>query len=213
VEHQPADRLDEPGGTYDHVAPGLVPPPDAAAAPGQLGFAFDRSGYRVPALLVSPWVAEGEVFTAEHRHTSLIATLREAWGLGDPLTARDAAARPFTSAFTLDTPRDPETWPVAEPRSVPQYVVDALLVGNSLSSLGAAVFDGMRAYAAQHHIHIEGLPADPGAPVPPQTALHVVHNFFAIQFPLLASTARADQVATTVPRQRGSEDVPVAESR
>jgi hypothetical protein len=44
---------DEPGGTYDHVAPGFVPPPDASAAPGQLRFAFDRSGYRVPALFKS----------------------------------------------------------------------------------------------------------------------------------------------------------------
>ncbi len=204
---------DEPGGTYDHVPPGPVPPPDRSPTPGQLGFAFDRSGYRVPALLVSPWVAAGQVFTAEHRHTSLIATLREAWGLGVPLTARDAAARPFTSAFTLDSPRDPETWPVAEPRPVPQYVMDALLVGNSLSALGAAVFDGMRAYAAQHDIQIEGLPADPGAPVPPQTALRVVHNFFAIHFPLLVSTAAGDRGVTTVPRPRGSEDAPVSESR
>ena len=39
---------DEPGGTYDHVPPGLVPPPDASASTGELGFGFDRSGYRVP---------------------------------------------------------------------------------------------------------------------------------------------------------------------
>jgi phospholipase C len=76
---------DEPGGTYDHVPPGPVPPPDPSAPAGQLGFAFDRSGYRVPAILVSPWVAEGKVFNQEHRHTSLIATLREQWGLGNPL--------------------------------------------------------------------------------------------------------------------------------
>ena len=98
---------DEPGGTYDHVPPPSVPPPDPSAPAGQHGFTFDRSGYRVPAIIVSPWVAEGEVFNAEHRHTSLIATLREQWGLGDPFTARDAAARTFTHAFTLDTPRDP----------------------------------------------------------------------------------------------------------
>src|SRR5665811_1986480 len=74
---------------------------------GQLGFRFDRSGYRVPAIVVSPWVAEGEVFSQEHRHSSLIATLREQWALGDPFTARDAAAPTFSHAFTLDTPRDP----------------------------------------------------------------------------------------------------------
>jgi phospholipase C len=35
---------DEPGGTYDHVLPGPVPPPDPTAPAGQLGFTFDRSG-------------------------------------------------------------------------------------------------------------------------------------------------------------------------
>ena len=40
--------FDEPGGTYDHVPPGPVPPPHPGSPPGQLGFAFDRSGYRVP---------------------------------------------------------------------------------------------------------------------------------------------------------------------
>ncbi len=94
---------DEPGGTFDHVPPGPVPPPDPSAPEGQLGFTFDRSGYRVPAIVVSPWVAEGEVFNEEHRHTSLIATLREQWALGDPLTGRDAAARTFTHTLTLDT--------------------------------------------------------------------------------------------------------------
>jgi phospholipase C len=52
---------DEPGGTYDHVPPGPVPPPDPAAPAGELGFTFDRSGYRVPAVIVSPWVEPGSV--------------------------------------------------------------------------------------------------------------------------------------------------------
>jgi phospholipase C len=176
---------DEPGGTYDHVPPGPVPPPDPSAPEGQLGFTFDRSGYRVPAILVSPWVAEGEVFNQEHRHTSLIATLREQWALGDPLTARDAAARTFSHAFTLDTPRDPGTWPVADPRPVPGYVQEALALGQTLSTLGKATFNGIRAYAEQHHIQIDGLPADPKAEIPPEQALHIIHNFLAIQFPLL----------------------------
>jgi phospholipase C len=50
---------DEPGGTYDHVPPGSLPPPDPSAPPGEFGFAFDRSGYRVPAIIVSPWVESG----------------------------------------------------------------------------------------------------------------------------------------------------------
>ena len=74
---------DEPGGTYDHVAPGPVPPPDPAAPAGEFGFTFDRSGYRVPAIIVSPWVEPGSVYNEEYRHTSLIATLRKTWDLGD----------------------------------------------------------------------------------------------------------------------------------
>jgi phospholipase C len=45
------------------------------------------------------------VFNQEHRRTSLIATLRDRWNLGDPFSGRDAAARTFSHAFTLDQPR------------------------------------------------------------------------------------------------------------
>ena len=179
---------DEPGGTYDHVPPGPVPPPDPAGPAGEFGFKFDRSGYRVPAIMVSPWVEPGSVYNEEYRHTSLIATLREQWGLGEPLTRRDAAARTFSSVFTRDTPRDPQVWPEVKPRPVPQYVQDALALGQTLSTLGRSAFDGMRGYAEQHGIEIEGLPKDPKAQVPPEQALNVIHNFLALSFPLLAPT-------------------------
>src|ERR1700678_639506 len=92
---------DEPGGTYDHVPPGPVAPPDPRAPAGQCGFRVDRSGYRVPAIVVSPWVAEGAVFNDEHRHTSILATLRKQWDLGEPFTGRDASARTIDDVFTL----------------------------------------------------------------------------------------------------------------
>jgi phospholipase C len=75
-------RWDEPGGTYDHLPPGPVPPPDPSASVGECDCTFDRSDYRVPAIVISTWVAKGEVFNEEHRHTSLVATLREQWGPG-----------------------------------------------------------------------------------------------------------------------------------
>ena len=107
--------FDEPGGTYDHVAPGPVPPPGPAEPEPQLGFAFDRSGYRVPAVIVSPWVPARSVFTDEYRHTSLMATLRATWNLGDPFTAREAR-RPHLRASPQ--PRDPTgTCDVAERRA------------------------------------------------------------------------------------------------
>jgi phospholipase C len=176
---------DEPGGTYDHVPPGPVPPPDPAAPAGELGFTFDRSGYRVPAIIVSPWVAEGDVFNQEHRHTSLIATLREQWHLGDPLTQRDAAARSFSHAFTLDDPRDPDTWPVPQARPVPKYSEDALALGQVVSTLGKALLDGFVGYAKQNNVTLEGLPEDPKAEIPTDQMLTVVRSALAMFFPLL----------------------------
>ena len=170
---------DEPGGTYDHVPPPAVPPPDASASPGELGFTFDRSGYRVPAIIVSPWVAEGEVFNDEYRHTSLIATLREQWELGKPFTARDAAARTFSDVFTLDTPRDPKTWPTPTPRPVPQFTHDIVGLGKVLSHIGTDFLNAIRQYAAQHHLDIDGLPEDPKADLPPEHVVEAMRGFFA----------------------------------
>ncbi len=134
---------DEPGGTYDHVAPGPVPPPDAAAPAGELGFTFDRSGYRVPAIIVSPWVEPGSVYNEEYRHTSLIATLRLSWDLGEPFTQRDASARTFNQVFSLDKPRGPENWVNVEAQPVPAWSVDIAAAGGALSTLGKAIGPGL----------------------------------------------------------------------
>src|SRR5262249_34915775 len=134
---------DEPGGTYDHVPPGPVPPPDPDAPAGEFGFGFGRSGYRVPAILVSPWVPQGVVFNDEYRHTSLIATLRKVWNLGKPLTQRDASARSFDDLFTLDEPRDPQTWATIAALPVPSWHLDEQALGNSLSGLGTSMGRGI----------------------------------------------------------------------
>jgi phospholipase C len=178
---------DEPGGTYDHVPPPNIAPPDPAGPAGQHGFTFDRSGYRTPAIIISPWVAEGEVFNEEHRHTSLIATLREQWDLGKAFTGRDAVARTFSDVFTLDTPRDPNTWPSPTPRPVPKFTLDVLALGNAVGSLGKNLLDGIRAYAQANKIKIEGIPEDPNAEIPPEKAVEVLQNSMAIFFPKLAS--------------------------
>jgi phospholipase C len=130
---------DEPGGTYDHVPPGPVPPPDPSAPPGEMGFAFDRSGYRVPAIIVSPWVESGAVHNDEYRHTSLIATLRKRWGLGDAFSQRDASARTFDHLFALDTPRDPQEWTSVTAHPLPEWMLDDEVVGKGLSTLGIGV--------------------------------------------------------------------------
>ncbi len=179
---------DEPGGTYDHVPPPAVPSPDAASSPGELDFAFDRSGYRVPAIIVSPWVAEGEVFNEEYRHTSLIATLREKWGLGDAFTKRDAVARTFSSVFTLDSPRDPKAWPEPKAQPVPPMQQNSAALGAVISVIGKKLIAGIREYATENNLDIEGLPKDPKADIPDDQVLAVIREYVAARwFPLLAS--------------------------
>jgi phospholipase C len=77
---------DEHGGFADHVPPPVTVPPDDQHAE----YTFDRLGVRVPAVLVSPWIAPQVVKTLCD-HTSLLRSLREKWGLG-PLGARTAQA-------------------------------------------------------------------------------------------------------------------------
>jgi hypothetical protein len=62
--------------------------------------------------------------------------LRKTWNLGEPLTQRDASARTFDDLFTLDTPRDPETWATVGALPVPAWHLDADAVANGLSGLG-----------------------------------------------------------------------------
>jgi phospholipase C len=136
--------FDEHGGTYDHVPPPLVPPPIPGAAPGQLGFNFDRSGVRVPAIAISAWIPARTVETSQYRHTSIIATLRKRWSLGDPLTARDAVAADIAPLLSLEVPRDPQDWPDVVPRPVPPYTgvipaPDAAVGGLCHSALHACI--------------------------------------------------------------------------
>ena len=80
---------------------------------------------------------------------------------------------------------------------MPEYIQDALGLGQVLSAIGTTVFNGIRAYAEQHNVQIEGLPADPHAEIPPEQALHIIHNFLAIQFPLLHPAAHSAGVPST----------------
>jgi phospholipase C len=113
--------FDEHGGTYDHVPPPVVPAPQPEGPAGQMGFSFRRSGVRIPAIAISPWIPVQTVVSSEYRNTSVIATLRRRWQLGPPLTQRDAVAADLSPVFSLDTPRDPDGWPQVSPRLVPPY--------------------------------------------------------------------------------------------
>jgi phospholipase C len=176
---------DEPGGTFDHVAPGAVPPPDASAPAGQLGFTFDRSGYRVPAIVVSPWVEPGSVFNDEHRHTSMIATLRKVWGLGDAFTQRDAAAKPIDYVFSRETPTDPEQWNVPQARPLSQAQLDFHAVDRTLSTLGKAMLPGVTAWAKAHDVTLPPQVEDPDFHLTPELAYDTITYISARVWPAL----------------------------
>ena len=181
---------DEPGGTYDHVAPGPVPPPDPAGPPGEFGFAFDRSGYRVPAIIVSPWVEPGSVHNEEYRHTSLIATLRKTWDLGDAFTQRDASARTFDHVFSLATPRDPDTWASFQAHPVPEWTADPEVIGQALSSLGKGLVPAFIAMARQLGVPLPAELNDPEAVPSPGRVVGVLRGISGHFFPLLGGDAK-----------------------
>src|SRR5580704_9093724 len=169
---------DEPGGTYDHVAPGAVPPPDEDAAAGELGFTFDRSGYRVPAIIVSPWVDQGTVYNEEYRHTSLIATLRKTWNLGD--------------AFALETPRDPNSWVTVQAQPVPAWTLDIQSAGAALSTLGTAIGPGLIELAKRMGIKLPPELDGPSPEFTPELVIQFLREICLHIFPALAPSAPGD---------------------
>lgn len=117
---------DEHGGFYDHMAPGTVTWPNDGSNSSSLneyGFTFTTYGVRVPAVVVSPYLAAAVDHTV-YDHSSALATIE--WLLGlPPLTARDEAANAIAavlgaSSSTLRT-NAPASLPVpAAPAPAPE---------------------------------------------------------------------------------------------
>jgi phospholipase C len=99
---------DEHGGIYDHVVPPPCTPDGYSAAAANTGtgeaFNFDRLGIRVPAVLVSPYVAKGTVVPGAEdpangrifEHASIPGTVTEFFLNGDAKrTMREQKASTF----------------------------------------------------------------------------------------------------------------------
>ena len=100
---------DEHGGYYDHVPPPRAIKPDNVApipVPGQPPLApggYDRYGFRVPTVVVSPWARAGYVSNVVQDHTSITAFIEHKWNL-PAMTFRDANAQPMTDYFDFTAP-------------------------------------------------------------------------------------------------------------
>ena len=112
---------DEHGGFYDHVPPppACVPddiPPmlESDDPPGE----FDRYGFRVPFMLVSPYARPGFVSHTVYDHTSILRFIETRFGL-PALTNRDANADPMLELFDFATPR------LLHPPALPDATIDA----------------------------------------------------------------------------------------
>jgi phospholipase C len=99
---------DEHGGIYDHVPPPACTPDTPFIAPaadtGGAPFAFDRLGVRVPAVLVSPWIAKATVVPGPEdpangrtfEHASIPGTVTQHFiGAYDNRSPREKAAPTF----------------------------------------------------------------------------------------------------------------------
>jgi phospholipase C len=182
---------DEHGGCYDHVPPpSAVPPSTTPTAP----FNFDRYGVRVPAVIVSPYVAPGTILrppgATPFDHTSIIATLRERWpALGGPLTNRDAAAPNLAGALTLAQPTNPgpahinprrytpSPAEVAQAQNMPLNGMQHALVrlaANLPNTVGAVSFKSSVAAQLQE--------ARTEAPRPVPAGVDITHNAAAVEF-------------------------------
>jgi phospholipase C len=115
--------FDEGGGYYDHVPPPAATAPDdippLPPAPHYDGFA--RYGFRVPAVVVSPWSRPGHVTSVVHDHTSILAMVERKWNLRS-LTRRDAAANDLSDFLDLSQPAFQKPPQLAEPLAGPAQI-------------------------------------------------------------------------------------------
>jgi phospholipase C len=92
---------DEHGGYYDHVPPPKAIKPDSIApilGPYDVPGAYDRYGFRVPTIVVSPWAKPAYASNVVQDHTSILAFMEQKWNL-PAMTFRDANAAPMTDYF------------------------------------------------------------------------------------------------------------------
>lgn len=95
---------DEHGGYFDHVPPPAALPPDNVQPVVEQGEStyggFNRYGFRVPSIVVSPYSKTDYVSHVVYDHTSVLAFVERKWNL-PAMTYRDANANDLTDFLDL----------------------------------------------------------------------------------------------------------------
>ncbi|HEY1597700.1 MAG TPA: alkaline phosphatase family protein [Thermoleophilaceae bacterium] len=100
---------DEHGGYYDHVAPPRAIKPDnipPLLQPGEVPGSFNRYGFRVPLVAISPYARANYVSSVVQDHTSILKFIERKWNLG-AMTFRDANAADMTDYFDFKAKKPP----------------------------------------------------------------------------------------------------------
>lgn len=100
---------DESGGSWDHVAPPKACAPDGIlpikGKKDKIDGQFDRLGFRVPAIVISPWAKKHFVSHVNYDHTSILKFIEVKFNI-PALTNRDANADPMMDMFDFKTMPD-----------------------------------------------------------------------------------------------------------
>jgi phospholipase C len=145
---------DEHGGFYDSVTPPTASPPNdnSSSKLNEFGFTFAQLGVRVPAVVVSPWVASGVDHTV-YDHSSVLATVEKLFGL-PALTDRDANANNITHLFLSQARTDcPTLLTNRAPPKVSMQTVRPNTMQNSLEALpDNGYLQGVLGIALKHEL-------------------------------------------------------------
>jgi phospholipase C len=145
---------DEWGGFFDHVVPPRVPDLRSSAS---LDKDFGQMGFRVPAVLVSPYARRGHVDHSVYGFESILKMIRYRYGR-PALTPRDLYANNIAAAFDFESKPDYEIPALPTP---PEVIVSACAGGPPADSGGAGIDDGLLGAPPGT------VPVAPVGPVPP----------------------------------------------
>jgi phospholipase C len=105
---------DEWGGFFDHVVPPRVP--DLRSSQN-LNDDFGQMGFRIPAVLVSPYARRGYIDHSIYGFESILKMIRYRYAL-PPLTPRDLYANNIAAAFDFESKPDYEIPALPQPNDV-----------------------------------------------------------------------------------------------